>query len=229
MLEPRVGQLRARQGWTARAGNPAGSVQQQHQGGPDFGTGGGGGGTEMPKPGCKGIGGFQGWRAHQCCNDGTGQARLGWMAPAELQLLGWTAPGGATPGLTEPTNSGSWCSDDGTFCLLCQAYMTDGHLMSEKHTRNMKWHRRGLSMNMQYKLQLLIRGLESPIYSLKRIIWNFHSGRQCSGHEQGSIWRTRGLHFLTYDGTSRNHAEEEEEMHQDPVRVSLQDRWAVVH
>ena len=84
MLEPRVGQLRVRQGWTARAGNPAGSVQQQHQGGPDFGTGagGGGGGTEMPKPGCKGIGGFQGWRAHQCCNDGTGQARLGWIAGA---------------------------------------------------------------------------------------------------------------------------------------------------
>ena len=48
----------------------------------------GGGGTEMPKPGCKGIGGFQGWRAHQCCNDGTGQARLGWIAPAETSTNG---------------------------------------------------------------------------------------------------------------------------------------------
>ena len=128
------------------------------------------------------------------------------MAPAELQLLGWTAPGGATPGLTEPTNSGSWCSDDGTFCLLCKAYVTDAHLMSDKHTRNMKWHCRGLSMNVQYKLQPLIRGLESPIYSLERILRNFHSGRHCSGHEQGSIWRTRGLDFPTYDGTSRKPA-----------------------
>ena len=41
----------------------------------------------------------------------------------------------------EPTYSGQWCTDDGSFCLLCNAFVTDQHLMSEKHTKRMRAHK----------------------------------------------------------------------------------------